>query len=103
MSLLRDIMDESQGVVNDILGRAAVLTNAATGDETSVVVIIRHKVELYQDGMFGGLVSTATFDRANADPKLGDSLQDLETGITYTIEAVKDETPAKLVFIIGER
>jgi hypothetical protein len=53
--------------------------------------------------MFGGTVATATFDRANADPKLGDSLQDLETGITYTLEAVKDETPAKLVFIIGER
>jgi hypothetical protein len=103
MSILRDIMDENQSVVNDILGHACTLVNATTEAETPVVAVINRKVKLYQDGMFGGTVATATFDRANADPKLGDSLQDLETGITYTIEAVKDETPAKLVFIIGER
>ena len=103
MSLLRDIMDESQSVVNDVLGHASILINATTEEETPVMVVINRKVELYQDGMFGGIVATGTFDRANSDPKLGDTLKDLETGIDYLLEAVKDETPAKLVFIIGER
>lgn len=102
MSLLREIMDDYQGVVNDALGHMCTLTNADTGESIELPVVINRKVELYQDGIFGGLVATGTFSRAESDPKIGDSLHDSETGVTYTLDGVKDETPSKLVFILGE-
>lgn len=103
MSLLRDIMGEAQGIVNDVLGHACFLTNAATGEVTyDLKVVINTKVKLYQDGIFAGLVTTAVFDRSQCDPKIGDELHDEDTGITYTLEAVKDETLAKRSFIMGE-
>jgi hypothetical protein len=103
MSLLREVMGEAQGIVNDVLGHTCVLTNTATGETTpNLRVVINSKVKLYQDGIFGGLVTTAVFDRSQCDPKIGDELHDEDTGITYTLEAVKDETLSKLSFIVGE-
>ena len=102
MSLLREIMDESQGVVNDILGHAAIHTNTLTSETTPVSVVIKTEVKLYQDGIFGGIVSTAVFDRQSCDPKIGDLLNDLETNTLYSLDAVLTVTPAKIEFILGE-
>lgn len=104
MSLLREIMGEAQGVVNDILGHTCILTNTATGEASAEIkVVINAKIKLYQDGIFAGLVTTGTFDLAECDPRIGDDLTDTDTGIEYTLEGIKEETLSKRVFILGER
>lgn len=103
MSLLREIMDESRGEINDILGHAATLTNTATTETQPVQVVINTKVKLYDsDSVFVGLVTTAVFDRTACDPKIDDTLLDDVTGIEYTLAGIKSETPSKLEFILGE-
>ncbi|WP_010322156.1 hypothetical protein [Marinobacterium stanieri] len=104
MSLLGEIMAEAQSIVNDVLGHACTLTNTATGEETlDIMVVINSKIKLYQDGMFAGLVTTGTFDLSECDPRIGDELRDEDTGISYTLDGIKDETSSKRVFILGER
>lgn len=103
MSILDEVMADARGVVHDALGHTCTLTNTATGEATpGLKVVINTQVKLYQDGVFGGLVTTAVFDRSECDPKIGDELHDEDTGIIYTLEAVKDETVSKRTFIVGE-
>ena len=101
MSILRDIMNESRGVVNDILGHSGQLKNGSTGELVPATVIINTDVKLYQDGIFAALLTTGVFDRTECDPKLMDTFIDDESGIDYILEAVKSETPSKLEFILG--
>jgi hypothetical protein len=103
MSLLREIMDDAIEVVTDVLGSPCTLTNGL--DETTLTadVIIRHEVELYQQGMFAGLVSTATISRVAASPLIGDTIEDHATGFIYSLDGIKSETPSKVEFVIGQQ
>jgi hypothetical protein len=102
MSLIRDAMGEAQSIVNDVLGNSCTLTDTYAGTTTPANVVVRYDVELYQDGQFAGMVTTAVFDRSVNDPKIGNELLDHDTGITYQLDGVKVETPSKLEFILGE-
>lgn len=103
MSLLREIMAEAQGVVNDVLGNLCQLTNRDTGEVQNVDVIIHRDVELYQNHQFIGIATTGTFDRAQCEPMINDRLHDTATGTDYVLDGVKNETPSKIEFILGER
>lgn len=102
MSIIGEVLADARSAVNEILGNACILTNTVTMDEAEVTVIIQSDVEYYQNGQFIGLVTTGVFNLGECSPLLDNELQDLETGIVYSLDGIKDETSTKAEFILGQ-
>lgn len=97
MGLMRDIMNDAMDGVIDVLGDPAVWINTGTGDATTIDAIIDTTVKVFESGVFVGTVTVATV-HARHGVKVGDTLTEQSTSITYQLDSIKTATPTKLAF-----
>lgn len=102
MSLIDEVLADTRSVVNEILGHPCLLINTVTSETTPVTVIIRSEVELYQNNMLVGIVTTGVFDLGECSPLVGNELDDTKTGISYSLDGIKAETGTKIEYILGQ-
>lgn len=91
-------MDETVGIVVDTLGSPCRLINTASQEAITLNARIDTSIEVYENKVFVGTSSAATLSKKDGIAKIGDTLEDLESGVTYQLDAIKDETPSKIVF-----
>ncbi len=106
MSLISEVMAEVSPIVNEVLGDPCTLINGETGEQLTdeaVLVVFHYNVEIYQDGLFAGLATTASFAKANTFPEIGDTLTNLDSNKTYTVQGLKSETASRIDFVIMEK
>lgn len=102
VSLVSDILKDARSLVNNVLGDKCILTDTVSASQTETNVIIQNEVEIFQNYQFVGHATTGVFDLTDCNPKIGNSLYNTETGLTYALDGIKDETATKVTFILRE-
>lgn len=102
VSLVSDVLKTARALVNDVLGDKCILTDSVSTSQTETNVIIQNEVEIFQNYQFVGHATTGVFDLTDCNPKIGNSLYNTETGLTYALDGIKDETATKVTFILRE-